>query len=302
MKDLASFQGLIARIDPGAVLLDARRLPGGVSAEVTALAFRRPGGETRRVVVRRHGPVDLAHNPHAARDEFRLMEIAQAHRLAVPEPVFFDASCDLFPTPVVVVGFVEGSAEDAPEDIIKVVTEAARQLARIHAIPASTELNFLRPLGRGYGERPANLDDSMGESHIRAALEAAWPMPVVNPASLVHGDFWPGNLLWHRGALAAVIDWEDARTGDPLADLGNVRFEFFLQHGLEAMAALTDAYRAEVSLDFSGLAYWDLCAALRPCGRIGEWGLEPDEEQQLRAGHAAFVAAALSELDGRSGR
>ena len=120
MEDLASFQGLIARIDPGAVLLDARRLPGGVSAEVTALAFRRPGGETRRVVVRRHGPVDLAHNPHAARDEFRLMEIAQAHGLAVPEPVFFDASCDLFPTPVVVVGFVEGSAEDAPEDISEV--------------------------------------------------------------------------------------------------------------------------------------------------------------------------------------
>ena len=126
--------------------------------------------------------------------------------------------------------------------------------------------------------------------------------PAVNPASLVHGDFWPGNLLWQRGALAAVIDWEDARTGDPLSDLGNARFEFFLEHGPEAMAALTDVYRAEVSLDFSGLAYWDLCAALRPCGRIGEWGLEPEEEQQLREGHAAFVAAALNELDGRSGR
>ena len=161
LENLASFRGLVSRIDSEGVLIDARRLPGGVSAEVTAVTFRRPGGETRRVVVRRHGPVDLAYNPNAARDEFRLMEIAQAHDLAAPEPVFLNALCDLFPTPVVVVGFVEGSADEAPGDISAVVADGARQLARIHAIPASAELDFLRPLGRGWGERPVKLDDSI---------------------------------------------------------------------------------------------------------------------------------------------
>lgn len=299
--DLTPFRRLVARIAPGAELIDARRLTGGVSAEVTAVTFGPPGGETRRVVVRRHGPVDLAHNPHAARDEFRLMEIARAHGLPVPEPVFLDASCDLFPAPVVVVGFVDGAAEAAPRSAAAAAV-AARQLARIHAIPASADLAFLRPIGRGWGERPDRLDDSMDEGRIRDALEGAWPLPVVNPSSLLHGDFWPGNLLWRNGELAAVIDWEDARTGDPLSDLGNARFEWFLAHGAEAMTALTAAYRSATRVDLGNLAYWDLRAALRPCGRIGGWGLEPAEERRLRAGHAAFVTAALSALAGQPAR
>jgi aminoglycoside 2''-phosphotransferase len=38
---------------------------------------------------------------------------------------------------------------------------------------------------------------------------------------LIHGDLWPSHILWsprsHRPV--AVIDWEDARLGDPAADL-----------------------------------------------------------------------------------
>ena len=31
------------------------------------------------------------------------------------------------------------------------------------------------------------------------------------PQSVVHGDFWPGNLLIGRGRVLGVIDWESAR-------------------------------------------------------------------------------------------
>ena len=35
------------------------------------------------------------------------------------------------------------------------------------------------------------------------------PPPVqVNRPVLLHGDFWPGNILWRDGRLVAVIDWE----------------------------------------------------------------------------------------------
>ena len=40
------------------------------------------------------------------------------------------------------------------------------------------------------------------------------------PQSIVHGDFWPGNLLVDRGRVVGVIDWENARlTGSPARDL-----------------------------------------------------------------------------------
>ena len=40
------------------------------------------------------------------------------------------------------------------------------------------------------------------------------------PQSVVHGDFWPGNLLIERGRVLGVIDWESARlAGTPARDL-----------------------------------------------------------------------------------
>ena len=37
-------------------------------------------------------------------------------------------------------------------------------------------------------------------------------------ASPVHGDFWPGNILYHRGTCH-VIDWETLTSGSPIEDL-----------------------------------------------------------------------------------
>jgi aminoglycoside phosphotransferase (APT) family kinase protein len=40
------------------------------------------------------------------------------------------------------------------------------------------------------------------------------------PQSVVHGDFWPGNLLIEPGRVLGVIDWESARlVGTPAHDL-----------------------------------------------------------------------------------
>ena len=48
-------------------------------------------------------------------------------------------------------------------------------------------------------------------------------MPESGPATIVHGDFRLGNTIFAADAparLAAVLDWEMATIGDPLADLG----------------------------------------------------------------------------------
>ena len=48
-------------------------------------------------------------------------------------------------------------------------------------------------------------------------------LPESGPATIVHGDFRLGNTLFASEAparLAAVLDWEMATIGDPLADIG----------------------------------------------------------------------------------
>lgn len=271
-------------------------MTGGVSAQVTALEVERPGEPPLKLIARQHGAIDRAGNPHIARDEHRLLTIACSHGLAVPKPYFVDESCELFTDPVVVIAFIEGETVFEPVERAGYLSQMAAELARIHGVPASAELSFLPEQGRGFGERPATLDESMSEGRIREALERARPVEPVNPATLLHGDFWPGNILWRDGELAAVIDWEDAKTGDPLSDLGSARLEMLFALGEDAMREFTARYVSLTSLDVGALPYWDLCAALRPCSALATWGLDPQTELRLRERHRWFVDEALRAL------
>jgi aminoglycoside phosphotransferase (APT) family kinase protein len=114
---------------------------------------------------------------------------------------------------------------------------------------------------------------------------------------LLHGDFWPGNSLWNDGRLVAVIDWEDAAIGDPLADVANTRLELTWAIGLEAMEEFTRQYGSIVTaVDFTDLPYWDLWADLRLARRTADWSLDAAQRKAMREGHEAFVAQALARL------
>ncbi len=121
--------------------------------------------------------------------------------------------------------------------------QTACHLSRIHRVDASRhDLSFLpkqEALARKILERrPVSPKDEWNEGRIRRALERVWPFPRSNPDVLLHGDFWPGNLLWKEGGLVAVIDWEDAALGDPLADVANARLEILWAFGDGSDAAV----------------------------------------------------------------
>ncbi|OWY58575.1 hypothetical protein B7486_79225, partial [cyanobacterium TDX16] len=132
------------------------------------------------------------------------------------------------------------------------------------------------------------------------ALEPIFPPSQPNPTCLLHGDYWIGNILWNAAALggtiAAVIDWEDAATGDPLADLATARLELVFAFGMDAAQQFMRHYQAQTALDYTNLPIWDLYAALLPAHQLAEWAGDSATERRWRAGHAAFVAQALERL------
>src|SRR5262245_18440313 len=130
----AAFRELVKRIDPNVRLVCSWPLAGGVSAEITALELELPGGQRTKLVVRRHGEIDRSHNQHIAREEFKLLEIAHAHGLAAPKPVYLDESGELFPTPLLVIAFVEGETVFEPHDVTDFLAQMAAQLAKIHQV------------------------------------------------------------------------------------------------------------------------------------------------------------------------
>ena len=300
-QDVMRFERLAQKIDAHANLLRAWELKGGVSAQVTALELLHSDGHPKKVVVRQHGEADLRHNPNIAADEFKLLRILQTAGMAAPAPIYLDESSDRFATPIIVIEFIEGTPEFAPTNVADVVLQLATHLVNIHAVDgANPDLAFLpqqeNSIAQKLKERPATLDDSLDERRIRDALERIWPLPQRNPSALLHGDFWPGNVLWNHGQLAAVIDWEDASVGDPMADVGNSRLEMLWAFGAEAMQQFTEHYKSMTHIDFTHLPWWDLCAALRPASKLGTWGLDAATEKGMRADHKWFVKQAFENL------
>lgn len=299
MTDPHRFAPLVASLAPGGKLLSAQPLTGGVSAQITALELEHPDGTCEKLVVREYGAADLATDPHVAEHEYNLLRHLHAANLPVPRPCLFDQMGKFLPTPNLVIEFVNAESVFAPADLDATLRQLAAQLARIHQQPAAA-FPFLPDLTQrraaNIRQRPAHLDDSLDEGRIRAALEPIFPPPQHNPNTLLHGDYWLGNILWRDGKIAAIIDWEDAALGDPLADLANARLELVFAFGMDAAQTFTRHYQAHAHLDYTNLPVWDLCAALRPAHKLAEWAGDPTTERRWRAGHAAFVAQAFEQL------
>ncbi len=261
------FQRLAQRAFPGAVLLDWRRLEGGISAETTVLEIALDDGLAKKLVVKRHGLGAHGHDPGVAVIEFRSLRLARSVGLPAPEPYHLSQAGEVFSTPCVAMEYVEGAQDFSPPDPAGCVRQLAGLLSRVHEIDGSrADLAFLPPLADYVIERlqgpPDVLDESKSERRIRAALLPAWPLPSRNPAVMLHGDFWPGNVLWNEGSISALIDWEDAGRGDPLFDLAYARLEVLWAFGIDAMEELTRSYASMTDFDLTDLPYWDLAALL----------------------------------------
>ncbi len=96
-------------------------------------------------------------------------------------------------------------------------------LATIHRVPTE-ELAFLRTMSPAdelcvYRE----LLDQCGVRHSALAYALRWVeehLPGADANQLVHADFRTGNLIVGPDGLRCVLDWEIARIGDPMQDLG----------------------------------------------------------------------------------
>jgi aminoglycoside phosphotransferase (APT) family kinase protein len=81
---------------------------------------------------------------------------------------------------------------------------------------------------RGYLERQLRRFSGLWEVNATREIPAleqttrwlAEHLPESGPATIVHGDYRLGNVMFTGRRLSAVFDWELATIGDPLADVG----------------------------------------------------------------------------------
>jgi aminoglycoside phosphotransferase (APT) family kinase protein len=214
--------------------LRARLIAGGKSN----LTYLLRAGE-REVVLRRPPLGHVLATAHDMAREHRVISALAPTAVPVPAALLSCADADVIGAPFYLMEKVDGEVFRSRPQTDPLTAGQRRDLAMammdtlaaLHAVdPAAVGLgDFGRPegyLGRQVRRWAGQLDASRsrplpGIDELRDALAASVPEGA-NAGRIVHGDFRLDNLLANVDPVSvrAVLDWEMATLGDPLADLG----------------------------------------------------------------------------------
>jgi len=201
---------------------------GGVNRTVI---FDLVEGSGMRRLVSRQETYQAEDNPFLpASQQFRVMQVAFAEGVPVPEPIFEYDPADAMGNGFVT-AFVAG--ETMPQRIFRaadldtrlgIATDLARLLARLHAIDVG-KAPFLEgiPDSVDIVGNYLQLFDSYAEAHPAIELGFRWlerNRPPTGRRCIVHGDFRTGNFMIGSSHVSAALDWECAHIGQGVEDFG----------------------------------------------------------------------------------
>lgn len=283
---------LLAALKPGAELIDAESVKGGVSAGILRVRYREMAStyDVPSTAIMRILPARASLDAAA---EARLMNLLADRDFPVPQVL---AHCAGTPADALLLEHVDGASDFTPGP--ERVKHMADLVAALHRVPTA-EFDMLapptdHPIGDAYGE----LDPA--RTAPLAEFARAHPPDASGAPVLCHGDFWPGNLLWTGPVDVKVLDWEDADLGDRLHDLAITRLELVWEAGVPAMERFTARYLAQCE-DVERLRMllprWDLRETLLRLGWLPNWTL-PEEVIHWSASvglvHAERAAEAIA--------
>jgi aminoglycoside phosphotransferase (APT) family kinase protein len=188
-----------------------------------------------RVVLRRKPPGKLLPSAHAVDREYRVIRALAGSAVPVPRAIAYCDDATVIGTAFYLMEHVDGRVYRThdlpglePEQRAGIYDELNRVIAELHSVdPAALGLaDFGRPgnycarqIARWTKQYRASADERIDAmEHLIDWLPAH--APEVEPFGLTHGDYRLDNVVFsaHEPKILAVIDWELATLGNPLAD------------------------------------------------------------------------------------
>ncbi len=250
-------EGAGNRREPLLVIEPLREFLAGAGLAAPATLGAEPIGEghsnvtfalSTGVVLRRPPRGPLPPSAHDVLREARLLLALEPSAVRTPRVLAVCEDPAVIGAPFYVMERIDGvvitdalpGALDGPEQRARVADELIDSLVELHAADwAGLGLGgFGRPTG--YLERQLRRFTGLWEHNRTRDLNeveevGAWleaNVPDSPDATIVHGDYRLGNAIYSAAAparLLAVLDWEMATIGDPLADVG-----YLLTHWVQA--------------------------------------------------------------------
>ena len=204
----------LKNVMPQSELIAVQAMQGGVSCITHRLQLLTPDQHTRHLVLRRY----RRHASSIAAQEFRLLQQLHALNIKSPQPLHLDQSGSVFPEPLIIMEYIDGVLDLAPDDLASYITQYAQQLTHIHRVdPTAHGLAFLPSAAMvcpelQQNEQPYALSDTATMRKLLTTHQPNHP----NRSMLLHGDFWVGNMLWRdetlvgRDRLGGCQSWRPA--------------------------------------------------------------------------------------------
>jgi aminoglycoside phosphotransferase (APT) family kinase protein len=210
----------------GGPVISARALRGGMSSAVHLVTVQRSGGERVQAVLRRY--VRPGEDPGLAAREARALRLMEPGGVPTPSLLAVDPAGAEAGGPAVLMTRLAGRIDWWPSDLDNWLCRLAGLLPLIHATPlppdgASETVPAFAPYRQDSYRPPAWA--RYPRVWERAVEISRGPVPDAPdvPAVLLHRDFHPGNVLWRRGQVSGVVDWQAACAGPAAADVAHCR-------------------------------------------------------------------------------
>ncbi|WP_276961756.1 MULTISPECIES: phosphotransferase family protein [Ferrimicrobium] len=216
--------------------LNTTLCPGGRSN----LTYRIQEASGRAVILRRPPQGVVLPTAHDMAREYRFLSVLSPLGFPVPTPIAFCDDLSLLGAPFYLMSEAKGLIlrDQVGAQNLSLATKEAigpnliATLARLHSYdPVALGLTrggdprayLARQLDRWLRQvaQVTTFAQSVTEQVTQVGNELRAQMPTTNQVGIVHGDYRLDNVVVNLdGSVQAVLDWEIASIGDPLADIG----------------------------------------------------------------------------------
>ncbi|MBX3036461.1 MAG: phosphotransferase [Anaerolineales bacterium] len=271
---------VLSILAPGSELISISVADGSFSNYTNIVTAKLKDGSLYKIVIRRYKVFGNYDRGEKAIREYKTFKLLNQYQIPAPEALYLDENGEVLEIPGMVSKFVNGSLimDTAPADPFDWASKLAKTLAKIHSIPCGEEEEKFLLEGNSQatwflnkGEPPSYMQDYAGGAELWHLMKKLYPQIESVYPTLMHIDYWSGNILWHENEISAVIDWEEAAYGDPAYDVAYARLNMTLMSLPEAADEFLRVYESETGRRLKNLGFWELAACVRPMTDPVDW-------------------------------
>ena len=233
----------------GGAVISTQTLRGGMSSAVHLVTLELVDGSRRQAVLRRMVRPQLnIEEPDRAAREARSLLFVGGIDIPSPRLLAVDPTGDDAGVPTVLMTRLPGRVDWWPRDPERWLRRMAEVLPRLHGSPRPPQgtIPTYAPYSQGsYDPPPWARHRAAWERAVEIAAGFSPELPLV----FVHRDFHPGNVLWWRGVVSGVVDWQAASIGPSVVDVGHCRTNL-LTIGRRAADRFTSLWEQASATDY----------------------------------------------------